>query len=627
MTWFPLFVGPQPDEDSHATGRITLAILLAGSILTPWPAEALMPVARDQWREPVIETVQFRNNNQGGGFRGNDLFRSQIPEAPPVGRPPAGRPPGRPPGMPGGGTWGSGPVIFPDYGQRPRPPVVLDDDDDYIPRPPRRRPLPVIEEYDDEPVVRRRPQRRATPPAVVRAQPRPPIVRPPVEAARRPPPRLPPVFIPLASERRLVRDEVLVELRDGVSADTIARRHRLTALSTQRFTLANVTIVQFRVEGDRTVRQVLATMAGDTRIASAQPNFIYSLQQTPKPDEKPAGEAPLEPQGISAQPEGPSVPSTVPDVEPLPVVIAPAPTAAAVETATAVERKAQYSLGKMGIDAAHLISRGNRIRVVVIDTAVDEQHPELEGVVSRRFDAIGPEGTSNAGAVDNHGTAIAGAIIAKSALQGVSPAAELLVARAFTGGPVKAGSGAEGTTMHILKSLDWAHAEGARVVNLSFAGPQDRLLSRSLLSGSTKGMIAIAAAGNAGPNAAPLYPGADPSVIAVTATDADDKIFAQANTGNHVAVAAPGVDIIAAEPGRRYGFSSGTSMAAAHVSGLVALMLEKKADLDLVGVRAILSETALDLGSRGHDRVFGAGRIDAPAALARTLRVVIAPRP
>jgi subtilisin family serine protease len=114
-------------------------------------------------------------------------------------------------------------------------------------------------------------------------------------------------------------------------------------------------------------------------------------------------------------------------------------------------------------------------------------------------------------------------------------------------------------------------------------------------------------------------------VIAVTATDADDRIFAQANTGSYIAVAAPGVDVIAAEPGKRYGFSSGTSMAAAHVSGLVALMLEQRAGLDLASVRAILSETALDLGPRGPDRVFGAGRINAAAALARTLQTEAKP--
>ncbi len=646
----------QGESGCFSPRRLAVAALLAGSMLTPWPASALMPITPGLFPDAPIVTAQYRNNNQSGGFRdggtrmgdarpggfqGGEIYRSQTPrppmvrppkdrppvgrpppvERPPVGRPPFGqRPEGRPPRRPDGG-WG-GPVIYPDdYPRprpRPRPPVFVDDfEDEYFP-PPRRRPRPerrpVIVEIDDEPVVRRRVPARAAPP---------PVARPPAQTARRQPPRLPPVLVPPASERRLVRDEVLVELKDGVTADAVARRHRLTALSTERFTLANVTIVRYRVEGDRTARQALTAMADDTRIASAQPNFIFALQQL---ETKPDGEAapviepaaplivPLPEAGLQPVIVLPGAPDTVSTAQP----------PAAVTAVVAVERKPQYILGKMGIEAAHRISRGNRIRVAVIDTAVDGSHPELEGVISRRFNAIGDAAGDATRDVtregDTHGTAMAGAIMAKASLQGVSPAAELLVARAFTGGTPKPGAGAEGTTIHILKSLDWAHAEGARVVNLSFAGPQDRLMSRALAGASTRGMIAVAAAGNGGPQAAPLYPGADPSVIAVTATDADDRVYAQANTGSYIAVAAPGVDVIAAEPGRRYAFSSGTSMAAAHVSGLVALMLEQKADLGLAGVRAILSETALDLGPKGPDRVFGAGRIDAAAALARTLR-------
>jgi subtilisin family serine protease len=180
---------------------------------------------------------------------------------------------------------------------------------------------------------------------------------------------------------------------------------------------------------------------------------------------------------------------------------------------------------------------------------------------------------------------------------------------------------ASGTTFHILAALDWAAEQGARIVNLSFAGPQDRLLSRSLAAAKERGIVAVAAAGNGGASAAPLYPGADPNVIAVTATDADDQVFPEANRGAYIAVAAPGVDVLAAEPQGRYAFSSGTSIAAAHVSGLVALLLEKRPDLDLEGIRKLLMDSAVDLGIKGRDSIFGAGRVDAPAALARALPV------
>ena len=89
-------------------------------------------------------------------------------------------------------------------------------------------------------------------------------------------------------------------------------------------------------------------------------------------------------------------------------------------------------------------------------------------------------------------------------------------------------------------------------------------------------MVLIAAAGNFGPKSPPQYPAADPNVIAVSATDADDKMFTASNIGPHVAVAAPGVDILLPAPDSDYQLISGTSFSAAHVSGIAALMLERK---------------------------------------------------
>ncbi len=117
------------------------------------------------------------------------------------------------------------------------------------------------------------------------------------------------------------------------------------------------------------------------------------------------------------------------------------------------------------------------------------------------------------------------------------------------------------------------------------------------------------------PKSPPLYPAADPNVIAVTATDADDKLFEQSNRGNYIAVAAPGAQILVAIPDGGYEVSSGTSYSAAEVSGIVALMLERKGDLTPDNVRAILMATAKDLGPKGRDPMFGAGLVDAYGAL------------
>jgi subtilisin family serine protease len=118
---------------------------------------------------------------------------------------------------------------------------------------------------------------------------------------------------------------------------------------------------------------------------------------------------------------------------------------------------------------------------------------------------------------------------------------------------------AKGSSMNVLKGLDWAGSSKSDVVNMSFAGAADSELQIMLAALRRNGIALIAAAGNAGPNARPLYPAAYPEVIAVTATDADDKVFDQANRGTHIAVAAPGVAILAAAPNDSYQIQSGTS--------------------------------------------------------------------
>jgi subtilisin family serine protease len=266
----------------------------------------------------------------------------------------------------------------------------------------------------------------------------------------------------------------------------------------------------------------------------------------------------------------------------------------------------QYALAKLRLREAHRFATGGNILVAVIDSGVDTSHPEIAGMVADSFNAINSrEGPHS------HGTAMAGAIIANAQLRGVAPAARILAIRAFDG----SGAGPEGTTVTLLRSMDWAIARGARVLNMSFAGPNDPQLARALAAARRRGLVLVAAAGNAGPKSPPLYPAADPNVIAVTATDAEDKLLRAANRGRHIALAAPGVDILAPAPHARYQTTSGTSIAAAHVSGLAALLLERKPDLTPDAVRKILLSTAADLGAKGRDDHFGAGLADAYGAL------------
>lgn len=363
---------------------------------------------------------------------------------------------------------------------------------------------------------------------------------------------------PPANESRLVPNEVVIEV-DGrpstQAVDALARRHRLTRVESQTFELTGTTMFRWTIPDGRSVRQVIRGLEADRSVRSVQPNYQYQLQQ-----------------GAAARPYG---------------------------------DPAQYALGKLRLPEAHGVTKGDRILVAVIDSGIDASHPELAGVIADSLDTIG------SGEPHAHGTGIAGTIAAHSRLMGVAPRAKVLAVRAFD----PSGSGAQGTTFSILKGLEWSVGKGARIVNMSFAGPKDPALTRAMSAANKKGVALIAAAGNAGPKSPPLFPAADTNVIAVTATDAEDKLFQASNRGNHVAVSAPGVDILVPSPGAAYQVTSGTSFAAAHVSGIAALILERNPGLSPDGLRRVLLSTAKDLGPKGRDKDFGVGLADAYQAV------------
>jgi subtilisin family serine protease len=194
---------------------------------------------------------------------------------------------------------------------------------------------------------------------------------------------------------------------------------------------------------------------------------------------------------------------------------------------------------------------------------------------------------------------------------GSAPAAHILAIRAFG----MSGKAPQSNSFAILKAFDLAAAHGARIVNMSFAGPKDAIVGRGLAALAARNIVMVAAAGNAGPKSPPLYPAADASVMAVSATDAQDRLFAASNRGSYIALAAPGVDLFLPAPDDKYQITSGTSFSSAYVSGLAALVLQRNPALKPDGVRAILMKTARDLGPAGPDDQFGAGEADAFAAV------------
>ena len=147
----------------------------------------------------------------------------------------------------------------------------------------------------------------------------------------------------------------------------------------------------------------------------------------------------------------------------------------------------------------------------------------------------------------SHGTGMAGAIVSHRKLLGIAPGARILAVHAFS---TSTRQSPEATTRQIIAGIEWAINKGARIINMSFAGPYDPMIQLAMRNAAAKGVILIAASGNMGAKSPPLYPAADPHVIAVTATDESDKLFTQAVRGPHVAVAAPGVDVDGAGPRR-----------------------------------------------------------------------------
>src|SRR5262249_8513571 len=185
--------------------------------------------------------------------------------------------------------------------------------------------------------------------------------------------------------------------------------------------------------------------------------------------------------------------------------------------------------------AVHRLASGRNVTIAVVDSEIDGAHPDLRGVIVERFDA-----TKSPSRPHPHGTGMAGAIASHTRLLGVAPGARILAIKAVD----DSRSNGESTGVPIIKAPHYSVGKKLRIINMSFAGPRDPMMERTLKAANDKGIILIAAAGNAGPKSPPLYPGADPSVIAVSATDYDDKPFAMANRGKYIAVAAPGVDVM-----------------------------------------------------------------------------------
>jgi subtilisin family serine protease len=269
----------------------------------------------------------------------------------------------------------------------------------------------------------------------------------------------------------------------------------------------------------------------------------------------------------------------------------------------------QYALPKMHIPAAQAMGRGRGAIVAVIDSGVDAKHSSLKNAHLTLDDVV----TGGVAGPDMHGTAIAGIIAASGDMVGIAPEAKIVAVRAFAS--ERPGMLPQTSATTLAKAIHLAYERGARIFNMSFAGESNPLVIDMIDAVYAQGAVFVAAAGNEGPNAPPAYPAAHDKVIAITATDEADEIYDHANRGRYVLAAAPGVNILAPVAGQGFDYLSGTSFAAAHVTGVIALMMERNPRLTAQDVRRILVDAAHDLGETGQDSEFGAGLTDAYGSL------------
>ena len=242
--------------------------------------------------------------------------------------------------------------------------------------------------------------------------------------------------------------------------------------------------------------------------------------------------------------------------------------------------------------------------IVMIDAAVDTAHANLAGAsVTQQF-----FGTDKIPAV--HGTAIAALLVGTGSYPGTAQGAKLTSLAAFGG---SATDTVLSRTSYLAKAVNEASRLRPDVLNLSFGGPQDKLLGITLDTIRKNGVCVSAAAGNGGPSGKVLFPASHPSSLAVTAVDEKLKGYAYASQGTRIDVAGVGVDLNAAAPGGRRAVS-GTSFATAVISGALLRMPACNGGRNPAAMKEEVASRAQDLGPKGHDGVFGDGlfRLSAP---------------
>ena len=286
------------------------------------------------------------------------------------------------------------------------------------------------------------------------------------------------------------------------------------------------------------------------------------------------------------------------------------------------EQTTPWGITQIKANQAWAAVKGAGIKVAVMDTGIDANHPDLP-IVAKGVKILNGVTTENVYDDDNgHGTHCAGIIGAldnTDGVVGVAPAVSLYAIKVLD-------SSGSGYYSDMIKGFDWAITNQIQVISMSFGGTSTtKALQNACNNAQAKGIVLVAAAGNGG-NSKILYPAAYSSVIAVGATGVSNVRASWSSYGSQLALVAPGVNIQSTYNDGAYTTMSGTSMACPHVSGTAALVLSttiptkydttpKNGKWDPAEVRNCLQQTATDLGTKGWDKYYGYGLVNAYEAV------------
>ncbi|MEU6376376.1 type VII secretion-associated serine protease mycosin [Streptomyces sp. NPDC046909] len=292
-------------------------------------------------------------------------------------------------------------------------------------------------------------------------------------------------------------------------------------------------------------------------------------------------------------------------------------------------RAQQWALDAMHTQEAWQTTKGKGVTVAVLDTGVEDDHPDLVGNVLEGKDMVGFGASRGDRSWARHGTAMAGIIAGHGhgyanadGVMGIAPEAKILPVRVILEDGDSARGKARNTRGNALaEGIRWAADHGADVINLSLgddsksAHPEpaeDEAVQYAL----KKGAVVVASAGNGGEKGDHIsYPAAYPGVIAATAVDKYGTRASFSTRRWYATVAAPGYKVVIADPDHKYYEGWGTSAAAAFVSGAVALVKSAHPDLTPAQIKKLLEDTARDAPVGGRDDSRGYGFVDPAAAI------------